>query len=386
MSRRELPILGAVFLDLAGFGMILVDLQFRAERFGADGLQIGLLLGSMFLVQMLVSSRWGRLSDRWGRKPVLLVCTLLSAGGMAAYAFSTDLWGILASRVLGGLGAANVAVAQAYISDVTSEDSRAGAMGRVGASISAGLIAGPTLAAVLAASGNAAWIGGVAAIASALGAVWIALAVPSVRPAHPTIAADDSPGLGITILRDIPSLRGLLAISVVSWLSLAALEGTFGRLIQHNLGYDQREFGLIFGYESLLTVLISGLLLTRLTRLFGDRPLLRQGYLLQGIGLAAMPFAPGLAALFAASTLLAFGQATTNPTVNTIASRITPAARHGELFGWMQSARSVGFLVGPVLGGALFDLAPAGPYLAAGAVCVTAALLVGAWVPEPAKA
>jgi len=381
MNRREIPILGAVFLDLAGFGMILIDLQFRAERFGADGLQIGLLLGSMFLVQMLVSSRWGRLSDRIGRKPVLLLCTAFSAGGMAVYAISGNLWGILASRVLAGLGAANVAVAQAYLSDVTEEEQRVGAMGRVGAAISAGLRVGPPLPAALAAAGGSDWIGVVATGASGLAALWVAWGIPAIRPAAP-VAEPSSTGFGISILRDLPSLRGLVAISVVSWFSLAALEGTFGRLIQRTLGFDQTEFGLIFGYESLLTVVVSGLLLTRLSRRFGDRALLRQGYLFQGLGLAAMPFAPGLAALFLASTLFAYGQATSNPTVNSLASRITPAGRHGELFGWLQSARSVGFLVGPVLGGVLFDLSPSAPYLAAGVICVAASLLVALWVPK----
>lgn len=382
MIRREIPILGVVFLDLAGFGMILVDLQFRAERFGADGLRIGLLLGSMFLVQMLVSSRWGRLSDRVGRKPVLFSCTALSAAGMVVYAFSTDLWGILASRILAGLGAANVAVAQAYLSDVTEEEARLGAMGRVGASISAGLIAGPSLAAALAAAGSASWIGFVAAGASGLATLWVALGIPAVRPAA-SVASEERKRSSFAILRDLPALRGLVAISVVSWFSLAALEGTFGRLIQRTLGFDQTEFGLIFGYESLLTVVVSGLLLSRLSKRFGDRALLQQGYLLQGIGLAAMPFAPGLAALFGASTFFAYGQATTNPTVNSLASRLTPAARQGELFGWLQSARSVGFLVGPVVGGALFDLSPFVPYLGAGLVCVAASLLVALWVPKP---
>lgn len=380
MKRAEIPLLAAIFLDLLGFGMIIVDIQFRAEDLGASGLVIGLLLASMFVVQLLVSSRWGKLSDRLGRKSVLVACTLISGLGMVAYALATNLWWILLARVLAGLGAANVAVAQAYISDTSDHDSRTAAMGRIGAAISTGLIAGPALAGGLKALHLDGWLGWIAAAASGLGALWIMLAVPhhAPEPSTETPAAGKRIRFDIALLRDIPALRPLLVISVVAWFSLAALEGTFGRLIQRTLGYDQREFGLIFGYESLLGVIVPGVILAWLAKRSGDLVLVRAGYLLQGIGLALTPIAPGLLALFGASTLYAFGQGIANPTVTSLASKMTPPTRQGELFGLMQSARSIGFVIGPILGGQLFDLWPPAPYFFAGGICVLAAILVNA--------
>src|SRR5688572_16075672 len=148
--RAELPLLLAVFLDLVGFGMAFPDIQLRAEKFGAPGVLIGLLLSSYFIVQILASPRWGRLSDHVGRKPVLLTCTALSVLSMLAYAFASSLWLILLSRIFAGLAAANVVVAQAYIADTSTEADRAAKMGRIGAAITAGLIAGPALGGYLA--------------------------------------------------------------------------------------------------------------------------------------------------------------------------------------------------------------------------------------------
>lgn len=377
MSRYEAPLLAAVFLDLLGFGMIIVDIQYRAEAMGASGLVIGALLASMFVVQIAVSARWGKLSDRLGRKPVLIVCTIISAAGMAAYALATNLWWILLARVLAGLGAANVAVAQAAISDLSDEERRTAAMGRMGAALSAGLIVGPALAGGLSHLGLASSIGWFAAGASLLGAAAIAIAVPAgVRPETPLEAPRRTLRFDIALLRDIPDLRRLVLLSVVAWFALATLEGTFGRLIQRTLGFDQREFGLIFGYESLLGVIVPGVLLGWLALRFTDRFLLKTGYLLQGLGLILMPVAPSLAALFGASTFYGLGQGLANPTVTSLSSKLTPTDRQGELFGLLQSARSLGFVVGPIIGGQLFDLWAPGPYVLAGVACAAAALLV----------
>lgn len=374
VPRHEWPLLFAIFLDLVGFGMLLPDVQTRLEAHGAHGWQIGSVFAAYFLVQMLVSPGWGQLSDRIGRKPIIIVCGLLSAGSMLAYALAHGVWGILASRILAGCGGANVVVAQAYLADTTDEENRAAAMGRIGAAITSGLILGPALGGWLAAQGGNALVGSVAASASAFGVLWIWIGVPRQAPSQ-SMGKPRQKFLDFSLLQDAPALRPLFVVAALAFFVLACLEGTFGRLIHHNLGFGPREFGLIFGYEALVGVIVQGALLDRISHRISPPLLLRLGYGLQGIGLGITPFMPNLAALFGASTLFAVGTGLANPTLNTLCSEATPQPRQGEMFGLLQSARSFGFLFGPILGGILFDWRPAAPYLLAAGVSVAVSFL-----------
>lgn len=384
--RAEAPILAAVFLDLLGFGMIIADIQLRAEalvpRGWPAGIIVGGLLASTFITQLIVSPKWGSASDRIGRKPVVVACTFLSAMAMLMYGLAGSLWLLLLSRILSGLGAANVAVAQAYIADMFDAAERIPALGRIGAAISTGLVVGPPIGGFLAVSGGSPAVGFVAAIASGCGAAWMLFALPNRPPAEVRRPAR-SPVFDLRLLRETPNLRPLVLIAVVAWFSLATLEGTFARLISHLFKYDQREFGVIFGYESVLGILVQGIILAWIVKRAPPTVLLRCAYLTQGCGLALNPFAgllsPAVAPIVIlafASTLYAVGSSISNPTVNSLCSRLAPDSRQGELFGLLQGARSIGFVAGPVVGGCLFDWSPGAPYLLAGAVCVAAALLV----------
>jgi len=366
--------------------MAFPDIQLRAEWFarssgiGKPGVLIGILLSSYFAVQLLASPRWGKLSDRIGRKPVLLFCTALSCGSMVAYAFSTTLLGVLASRILAGLAAANVVVAQAYIADTSSEEDRVPKQGRVSAALMAGLVAGPAIGGMLAFHGGNYLLGITAASASFLSLLWIFMAIPQgVRPerkieleerAHWSRAFID-----LRLLRDIPRLRRLFIYAASGWFVLACLEGTFGRLIEHNLGMGQREFGWIFSYESLIGAGM-GLVLAWVVKILSSQAILRWGYLMEGIGLGLMPLAPGLSTLFAASTLYALGTGLVNPTLNGVSSELAPEDRQGEMFGLLQASRSLGFLVGPVVGGGLFEIEPWLPYGLAAGVAIVLAIVI----------
>lgn len=363
---------------MVGFGMVIPDIQTRLESFGAAGWLIGSTLASYFLVQMAASPLWGRLSDRIGRKPILLFCGTLSAGSMLLYGVSNTVTLILLSRILSGIGGANVVAAQAYLADTTEGDRRTAAMGRVGGVTTAGLVLGPGIGGALSALGGHYLLGIVAASASLIGVLWIAFGVPHVAPRAD--AAPENPPkrapFDLSLLRDVPRLRPLLALAGFSFLALACLEGTFGRLIHHKLGFGPREFGLIFSYEALLGVLVQGLLLAWITRRLSISSLLRTSFALQGFGLGITPFMPNLIGLFGASTFYAFGSGLANPTLNSLCSQITPEPRQGEMFGLLQAARSMAFLLGPILGGILFDWHPEAPYLLAGAVAIVVGLLV----------
>jgi MFS family permease len=371
----------AIFLDLFGFGMIFPDIQIRAERMGAPGWLIGAALASTFVVQFLVSPHWGRLSDRIGRKPVLLVCSGLSAAGLYLYGYADVIPMLILSRVISGLGGANVAIAQALLSDRTEPDSRTTVMGRIGAAISLGLIAGPVAGGFLGHISSQA-VGIVAGTASALGFLIILGLVPGGIP-RVQDELERHPVFNFTLLRDLPRVKALAIVAAVAWFSLATLEGTFGRLIELTLDYDQRHFGIVFGYESLLGFLVQAFLIGWIARRAKDDRLLKLAYLLQGLGLGLMPFTylfplPGgwMSVLLIFSTFYAVGAGFANPTINSLCSKLTPEDRQGELFGLLQGARSIGFIAGPIIGGALFDLWFAAPYLLAGATCIAAAALV----------
>jgi MFS family permease len=386
MRRLEIPILIAVLLDLVGFGMAFPDVQLRAEQLGANGPLIGVLLASLFAVQFIVSPRWGALSDRIGRKPVVVICTIFSALSMLVYATTDSLWGILASRILAGLAAANVVVAQAYLADQTTEKERGPAMARIGAAISIGLILGPFLGGQLVQIGGSSLLGYVAAAASGVGALVLMFGVKHVPPKEKR-EPGRAPIIDLRLLKELPDLRPMFVLAAVAWFALACLEGTFGRLIAqifqfplHELGMTftkpQGASGAVFGLESLVAVIIQATLYGWFSHRMDVRTLLRVGFLLQGLGLLLTPFAPSFGLILIFSSIYSAGGALANPTINTICSNMVSEDRQGELFGLLQAARSIGFLLGPLIGGVLFDIFRAAPYLLAGGIAVLAALLV----------
>ena len=368
----EMLVLGAIFLDLFGFGMLIPDVQYRAERLGMAGWEIGAALTVTFVIQFIVSPLWGRASDRVGRKLILLICAVFSAAGLFTYGFASFAWVIFASRSLSGLGGANVAVAQAYLSDISAKSDRTASLGRLGAAVSRRPDCGvgkPCLAVCQPRESGVCGHGSL----SLLGACLL-LFLPKSPAREPT--KERRVLFDFTLLRAFPALRSLVVVAVVAWLSLATLEVTFGRLIERTLGFHRMQFGQIFAFEALVGVCAQGVLLAWLAKRTPDGPRLRIAYVAQGAGLAVMPFAPSLAALFLMSALYAAGAGIANGSINGLCSRLAPQDRQGELFGLMQGARSIGFAFGPTVGGALFDRMPASPYLLAGGTCVAAALLV----------
>jgi MFS family permease len=371
--RARNALLFLVFADLTGFGMLIPDFQLRAEHLGAHGWMIGGMLSVMFVVQAVVSPAWGGLGDRVGQKPVILGCTALSALAMLVYSQATNIPVMVASRLLAGLGAANVAASQAYLAGVTSPDNRATVLGYLGAATSAGLIIGPALGGVLAHWGGALAVGGVAAACSLTGILAVALLVPNFRPVP---MVDEKKTGVLQVLKENPVLAWLFGVSAVAWFSLACLEGTFGRLLEVTQGQGQLAFGLIFGYESVISVAAQSWAVKPLNAKFGARGLLLSALLLQGAGLAAMPFSPSMFWLVLAATVYSLGGALAGPSLNAWCSRLTPENRQGAVFGLLQSARSIGFIVGPTLGGTMFDRNPASPYLLAGVASAVAAILL----------
>ncbi len=359
--------------------MVFVNIQFRAEDLGANGLIIGVIMASTFVVQTLVSPWWGAKSDQIGRKNVFLICTSLSAVSILVYGLAPNLWIILLSRVLAGFGGANVAIAQASVVDDTNPELKTRVLGRLGAAQTAGMIAGPAAGGLIGAYLGTQWLGIIGFILSTIGVVAVAifaeLAGARKVPNKPRF------GFG-PLIKDFPKLIPFVIIASVAWFSLSTLEGTFGRLLQTNWGFGEKEMGAIFSFESIISFIVQGIILGWLTSKIKDRTLLVIGYIVQGIGLAITPFVPDLLPLFGASLLYAAGMAIANPTLNGLASNAVKPERQGELFGVLHSARSIGFAFGPLIGGMMFDWIPSSPYILAGTVCLLAAFLVLKTIPH----
>ncbi len=370
--------------------MIIPDIQTRAERyliaeswnlppFITNGVIIGIILSSMFIIQFFVSPIWGAKSDNLGRKNVFVACTLLSAVSMGVYALATTSMLLFLSRILAGFGGANVAVAQAGVADASDGDSRTAALGRLSAAQSGGLIAGPFLGGMVAQFWGSEWVGWIAMSLSLIGAisvwVWGEFATTA------KVGTRKRFGFG-PLVKEFPNLLPLVILAGSAWFALSTLEGTFGRLLKAVWGYGEFEFGILFGFESVVGLCVQGLILAWLVKIFREKQLLWGGFLLQGIGLAMTPFVPNMLGLFAASLFFAFGMSVANPTVNGLCSKSVSEERQGEVFGVIQSARSVGFMLGPLIGGALFDHWNAMPYLFAGGICLLVAFFAPLALPK----
>lgn len=372
-----------IFLDLLGFGLIIPQLQYYADAFHASPTFIGFIQAIYSLMQFLFAPFWGRLSDRVGRRPVLLVSIAGSAFSYLLFALARDANMILFSRLLAGITAANISTAQAYISDVTSPHERTRAMGLVGAAFGVGFILGPAVGGVLGAWGGNMAIG----IAGALlaGFNWISayMRLPESLPVERRRRSVEPYALP---LRDLPRVLalpqvGILAlVSFTAILAIANLESTFVLLAKHRYHLDQRECGYLFAYLGVMGAVVQGGLVGKLSARYGEARLLLGGYLLQVPALIALPYMPNVGWLMVALALLAIGSGVAGPSLNSLLSKCAPHDRRGEVFGVTQSLSSLARVLGPLWGGWSFGhLGVGAPYISAGLLILVAGTVVAIW-------
>lgn len=382
---RRLP-LGVIFftilLDLLGFGMILPLLPFYALTYGASPLEIGLLSSVYSLAQFVCAPLWGALSDRRGRRGVLLVSIFGTSAAHLLLAFAPTLLVLFIARLAAGAFAANYSTAQAYVADVTEGEDRARGMGLVGAAFGLGFVLGPALGALLAST-----IGQVAVplAAAALSALNLVLALALLPESLPVAAR--RPGRARWL--DLETLRGERGRASGSWLLLliflvilafSAMESMLALFCELRFGFGVAETGWLLVYIGVVMVIIQGGLIGPLNRRFGERALILGGIALMAAGLAWLPVAQTLAGLLLVSGVLAAGSGLYSPTVPTLVSRLTPATLQGASLGLTRSPSSLARAIGPFWGGWLFEHAgPQWPFWG-GAAVMLGALGLGWWV------
>ncbi|MEE8516920.1 MAG: MFS transporter [Alphaproteobacteria bacterium] len=362
------PLFFTVFVDLIGFGIIIPFLPFYAEHFQATPDQVTLLIATYALAQFVFAPLWGRLSDRIGRKPVLLV-TL--SGLSACYmwlGFADSLMMLFVVRAVAGAMAGNIAVAQAYVADVTPPEHRVRGIGRIGAAFGLGFFLGPALGGVLAGPdpGNPdIFVPAMAAAAMTAVAFIIAvffLSEPDRAPApdqgQAQAQAPRPPAMGriaaMMAALGKPGLGMLLVMLFLLPFTFSGMESTLALWTEREFGWGALQNGYIYSFLGLVAVVTQGGLIGPLTRAIGADRILVLGPALVALGFAAAPLVHGQILVFGSFGLVVFGISLASPTINSLISLEAGPGQHGMYLGVAQSVASLARIFGPAWAGFCF--------------------------------
>lgn len=338
-----------VALDLVGFGIIVPILGRYAERFGANGLQVGLMFASFSVAQMVFAPILGRISDKVGRKPVIVFSLIGTAVGSFVTGAAGALWVLFLGRILDGASGASVAVAQGAIADIAPPEQRARLMGMLGAAFGVGFVVGPAL-------GGLAALGGphvpfyLAGSIAAINAVAAIIRLPETKPDTSHITEKSQRGSALS-----PALKRFALVGFLSMLGFAGFEATFSIWGQKQFGFTEGSASLVFVFVGVTLVAVQGALIGPLTEKLGSRKLLRVGLSLVAVGLVLLGFTTTWPMLFVALFLLSIGQGISGPSGSALVAELAPVERRGEAIGYQQSTAAFGRVAGPVMAGALFD-------------------------------
>lgn len=377
LRRVEALVFVTVFLDLVGFGIVIPLLPFYVQSMGGSARTVGVLLGCFSLTQLLATPVLGRFSDRHGRRPVILLSLVTNAVAMGLFALASHehlLALLFTSRILAGATSGNLAACQATLADLTTTETRARAMGRVGAGIGLGLVLGPVLGGLLAERG--AWFPPLAAGAlAALGALGVFLALPETHP--PEARATAKSPSRLSALRDTPHRRALgivLLLYFLVFLAMTTLQVAFALLAQARLGWSSKQVGYVFALVGGLGLVIQGVLIGPVSKAVGEVRLLVLGALLFAAGMLGVALAGRPVALVGAVVLIGTGMGFIQPLISSLASQAAHPAQQGVTLGLAQSSGGLARTVGPVASGALYaSLGSAAPFTAGALVALAAA-------------
>ena len=370
-------ILLTVFISMIGFGIVIPVLPLYAERYGASGLQIGLLVATFSICQFVFAPVIGRFSDRFGRRPVLLVSVLGAALGFFIMGWAGSLWMLFLGRLIDGVSGADIGTAQAYMADLTPPAERSKSMGMIGAAIGLGFVFGPAIGGIAAGFDPAApfFLAGGLALVNAL-LIWLRLPESldrSVRRAGAgrplsALLGHAQPGVFLRVVAGY-----FLAIC-----GFSVMTTVWALFLKHVYDYDARHAGFLFAYIGVIGVVMQGGVLRRLLRKGrGEKALVLCGCVILAAATAWLPATRQLATLLLASAGIAIGNSLITPVLNGMASRTVDPAWQGRALGVLQSGGSLGRALGPLLAGWLLALGPAsGDGYAALALYASAGIVV----------
>ncbi len=384
-----------VAVDLIGFGIVFPILPRYAEDLDISPSVIGLVVASFSLAQLVCAPILGRLSDRYGRKPVLIVSLCGTAVGSVVTGLAGSVWLLLLGRVLDGASGASVSVAQAAVADVAPAAERPRLFGLLGAAFGVGFVLGPAIATLTALGGPHIPF----FVAAAIAGVNALVAVRRLPETHPRLAAGGpdmaeaegsapehvgpaglEPGLHPGGLAGVaPAVLRLVVVAFVALVAFSGFEGTFALLVKARLGLSLSSTGAVFTGIGLALVLVQVGLVHPVSERLGEAGTLRAGLVANGAGLVLLAVDGGWVTLVPALGLLVVGQGLVTPTMSSAVAGRVRAEQRGRVLGFQQSAGSLARVVGPAAAGVLFEhVGVPAPYLAAGALVLVALVLVPA--------
>ncbi|GIN90254.1 tetracycline resistance MFS efflux pump [Siminovitchia terrae] len=360
-TKKALPILFAVmFFVMVGFGIIIPVLPFYAEEMGASPAELGLLMAVYSLMQLLFAPMWGRVSDRIGRKPVMMIGIFGLAISFFMMALSSSLWMLFVARVIGGfLSSANMPTVMAYVADITSEEDRGKGMGIIGASIGLGFILGPAIGGVFSKTSlNMPFY--LSGFSSLLTFVFVLLLLkeslpPEERGEHRTKRTPLRKALRCPI-------TVLYVLQLFTSLSLAGLEATFAYFAAKKAGLGTVQLGYLFMIMGLAGAIVQGGLVGRMTKKYGEGAVIQIGIVVSAIGFGLILLVDSFTTAAVYLTIFGIGNGVIRPSVSALLTK-TSTAGHGSTTGLLSSFDSLGRIVGPPLGGWLFSISIGFPYI-----------------------
>lgn len=371
--RRGPPLLivfVCVFVDMLGYGMVVPLLPYLVRGQSVDGaLVVGMLSSLYALMQLLVAPLLGALSDRVGRRPILIGCVLVAGGAYALLGLAGSLPLLFLAVAVGGAAGATIPTAQAYIADTTSGAERARGLGLVGAAFGLGLMLGPAAGGLLAkySLGLPAFLAaGLCVLNGLYGLLILPESLPAERRTRQPLRLGGVLGQMAGALAQREARPLLLAIFLLN-LAFNGLQSNIAVFTLERFGWTPEQNGLFFAFVGLCAVLTQGLLIGRLQPIFGEARLVVGGLALMAAGLPLISVAPAGWLLYPAAALMALGTGLAIPSITSLVSRRADPGGQGALLGGVQSLLSLTLVIGPFLAGALFDALGSGaPYLAGG--------------------
>jgi DHA1 family tetracycline resistance protein-like MFS transporter len=383
-------VVSIVLIDLLGFSLVMPLLAPFAEQYGFREWQIGLLFAAYPLCQLVAGPMLGRLSDRYGRRPLLVFSQAGTALSFLILGLSRNFTVMLLARMLDGASGGNILVAQAYVADVTSPENRAKGMGLIGMAFGLGFVFGPLLGGLLlglpVAEGwrlRLPFL--VAAGFSTLAWVMVLLRLPESRSGQTEVreTARVLSWRGLSDTAQLPGIGQLVLLGFLSVLAFAALESTLSLFLERRMNWNARTASFVFAGLGFLSALVQGGLIRRLVPKFGEPRLIVWGTAVVAMGFAGVALVSGAPGLATALFLVGLGQGLLGPSITGLLSRITPMSEQGAVFGTLSSAQTLARMLSYGASNVLLGrVSTAAPYWFACVVAVVTGLLAVGFLPR----